>query len=59
LDIDRALDHMFTQYGKCLRAKCETFDTNHGFIDWFLCRLHPDDASNSGETQMSAQSEEF
>jgi len=43
LDIDRALEHMFHQYGKCLRAKCGNFDTNHGFIDWFLCRLYSDD----------------
>lgn len=43
LDVDRALDHMFTQYKKCLRAKCETFDTNHGFADWLLSMLYPDD----------------
>ena len=43
LDIDRALEHMFYQYGKCLRAKCENFDTNHGFCDWLLARLYPDD----------------
>lgn len=44
LDVDRALDHMFTQYKKCLRAKCETFDTNHSFCDWILSRLYPDDS---------------
>lgn len=43
LDVDRALDHMFSQYKKCLRAKCETFDTNHGFVDWFLSKLYPDE----------------
>ena len=43
LDIDRALDHMFIQYKKCLRAKCQTFDTNHGFCDWVLTRLYPDE----------------
>jgi len=44
LDIDRALEHMFHQYGKCLRAKCGNFDTNHGFCDWLLARLYRDDS---------------
>jgi len=43
LDVDRALEHMFFQYKKALRAKCETFDTNHSFCDWILSRLYPDD----------------
>ena len=43
LDTDRALEHMFFQYKKCLRAKCETFDANHSFCDWLLARLYPDD----------------
>lgn len=42
IDIDSALEHMFTQYGKCLRAKCGTFDTNHGFCDWFMSKMYPD-----------------
>lgn len=42
-DVDRALEHMFFQYKKSLRAKCETFDTNHSFCDWLLARLYPDD----------------
>lgn len=40
-DVDRALEHMFTQYGKSLRAKCEIFDTNHSFCDWFMAKLYP------------------
>jgi len=44
VDVDRALDHMFFQYQKSLRAKCETFDTNHSFFDWMLSRLYPDDS---------------
>lgn len=44
LDVDRALDHMFFQYKKCLLAKCETFDTNHSFCDWILSRIYPDDS---------------
>jgi len=43
MDVDRALEHMLFQYQKCLRAKCETFDTNHSFCDWLLARLYPDD----------------
>jgi len=43
LDVDRALDHMFFQYKKCLLAKLQIFDTNHSFCDWFLRRLHPDE----------------
>lgn len=43
-DVDRALEHMFFQYKKSLRAKCETFDTNHSFCDWLLARLYPDDS---------------
>lgn len=46
IDFDRALEHMFAQYGKSLRAKCETFDTNHGFMDWFMARLYPDESIN-------------
>jgi len=45
-DVDRALEHMFFQYKKSLRAKCETFDTNHSFCDWLLARLYPDDSFN-------------
>ncbi len=44
IDADRALEHMFTQYGKCLRAKCEMFDTNQGFADWFMSKLYPDNS---------------
>lgn len=43
-DVDRALEHMLFQYKKSLRAKCETFDTNHSFCDWLLARLYPDDS---------------
>jgi len=43
LDIDRALEHMFFQYRKCLIAKCQSFDTNHSFLDWFMGRLYLDD----------------
>lgn len=43
-DFDRALEHMLFQYKKSLRAKCETFDTNHSFCDWLLSRLYPDDS---------------
>ena len=49
LDTDRALEHMFFQYKKCLRAKCETFDTNHSFCDWLLARLYPDDTFTDSE----------
>lgn len=43
-DVDRSLEHMLFQYKKSLRAKCETFDTNHSFCDWLLFRLYPDDS---------------
>lgn len=43
-DVDRALEHMFFQYQKSLRAKFETFDSGHGFCDWILARLYPDDS---------------
>jgi len=43
VDVDRALAHMFSQYKKSLRAKCETFDSNHNFCDWILSMLYPDD----------------
>ena len=43
LDVDRALEHMFFQYRKCLIAKCQSFDTNHSFCDWFMGRLYLDD----------------
>lgn len=42
LDVDRALGHMFSQYGKCLRVKCETFDTNHAFMDYVMTMIYPD-----------------
>lgn len=48
LDVDRALEHMFTQYGKSLRAKCETFDTNHSFCDWFMAKLYPNYTFSEG-----------
>ena len=48
-DTDRALEHMFFQYKKCLRAKCETFDTDHSFCDWLLGRLYPDDTFTDEE----------
>ena len=35
--------NQLAQYGKSLRAKCAEFDTNHGFCDWFMCKLYPDD----------------
>lgn len=43
-DADKTLEHMFAQYGKALRAKCEMFDTNHSFMDWFMAKLYPDDS---------------
>lgn len=43
-DADQALEYMFRQYGKSLRAKCATFDTNQSFCDWILARLYPDDS---------------
>lgn len=48
-DVDRALDHMFFQYKKCLLVKLQNFDTNHIFMDWFLSRLNPvQDETQSG-----------
>lgn len=44
VDVDRALEHLFAQYGKTLRAKCAEFDTNQGFTDWFMSKLYPDDS---------------
>lgn len=43
-DFDRALEHMFFQYQKSLRAKFETFDSAHSFCDWLLSILYPDDS---------------
>ena len=48
-DVDRALEHMFFQYKKCLLAKRQSFDTNHSFCDWLLCKLHPDDTFTDEE----------